>query len=236
LRWMLGNFYRYYPLVYIFTETKMNCFWEQMANPKQIIQVYQPHKVKQILDFQTKRVKAAREGKFKANINVLIIWDDCVPEEIMYDPIFKQIFFNGRHYHIGNWMNSQYFYVIPKKYRGNLDFVGSMSQEQRNQLEAFFEEMAYGGKGYQSFNSFLEMFKDGTQDRHFILFHVRDKSKPSIDRIYTGQAEDPGIFWVGCDKYWENNPEHLAKIKSGEARRISEWKFNPELFGLPALD
>lgn len=236
-RWLCSCFYYYYPEVYVFTETKMNVYWEQMVNPDFIFEGYNRSVLAAILENQAKKVKAWRDGKFKGNPLALIIWDDCLPEEMNYDKdsLFKTIYFNGRHYYIGNIMNSQYFYKIPKRYRGNIDFCFSMMQEQKNQLEGFYEEYAYSGKGGLEnarclLNSFLSMFKKATADKHFILFSVRDKTLPSNERVYTGQAVDPGIFWMGSALYWSKNIKHLEKIKSGQARAEAEKDLNEREF------
>lgn len=234
-RWLMAILASYYPVVYVFTETTMNGYWKAMANPQFIFHGYQEGMLVKILQDQEKKVKAWREGKWKGNPYVLLVWDDCVPDDMMYDPLFRQIFFNGRHYKIGNWFLSQYFYAVPKRYRGNLDWVFSLHQEQRAQVEAFFEEMSYCGRGYHGFNRFKQVFDNATIGRSFILFDIRDKEKPSKDRIYTGKAEDPGIFWVGSEKYWSKNLPHLRKIMSGEARDEAEKELNYEDFGLPDL-
>lgn len=238
-RWLCAMIYHYYPEVYVFTETKMNNYWAQMTNPQFIYEGYQRHVLEKIMKNQEHKVNLWREGKYKGNPLVLIIWDDCLPEEMNYDkdPTFKQIYFNGRHYFIGNIMNSQYFFKIPKRYRCNIDFCFSMMQEQKNQIDAFYEEYAYTGKGnveiygYRSLmNSFIEMFKKATADKHFILFSCRDKSKPSTERIYTGKAEDPGIFWMGSALFWSKNIKHLEKIKSGKARDEAEKDLDEQTY------
>lgn len=234
-RWIAAILAPFYPIVYVFTETTMNGYWASMTNPQFIYTGYQESKLVQILKLQEKRVSAWRQGKFKGNPYILIIWDDCVPADMMYDPLFRQIFFNGRHYCIGNWFISQYFYAVPRRYRGNLDWVFSLHQEQKCQIEAFFEEMSYGGKGKEGYNRFKEVFDNATKDRDFILFDIRDKEKPSKDRIYTGRAEDPGIFWLGSKDFWSKNFKHLQKIMSGEAREIAERTLNYQDFGLPDL-
>lgn len=242
-RWLCSMFYHYYPEVYVFTETRMNKYWEQMVNPSFIYEGYQRDVLAKILDNQTKKTEAWRQGKFKGNPLALIIWDDCLPSEMNYekDSLFQKIYFNGRHHMIGNIMNSQYFFKIPKRYRANIDFNFSMMQEQFNQLEGFYNEYAYAGKGGVEnarglFNSFIDLFKKATEDKKFILFSVRDKTIPSWERIYSGKAEDPGVFWMGSAVYWSKNQKHLEKIKSGKAREEAEkdledqwekWKLLP---------
>lgn len=230
-RWLMSLIYWYYPEVYVFTETKMNSYWAQMVNPQFIYEGYNRAVLAKILENQEKKVEAWRDGKYKGNPLVLIVWDDCLPVELNYDKddLFKQIYFNGRHFYVGNIMNAQYYFKIPKRYRANIDFTFSMKQEQENQLEAFYKEYSYRGKGsaeqYGSkilMNSFLENFAEATDNKGFILFSNRDKTKPSSERIYKGHAEDPGIFWVGSSLYWSKNPKHLEDIKSGKAREKAE--------------
>jgi hypothetical protein len=238
-RWLCSMIYHFYPEVYVFTETKMNCYWAQMMNPQFIFEGYNRTVLSKILKNQENKVRLWREGKYKGNPLCLIIWDDCLPEDMNYDSdgCFKQIYFNGRHYFIGNIMNSQYFFKIPKRYRQNIDFVFSMMQESENQLTAFYNDFCYTGKGNEEafgsrslMNSFLRMFAKATADKGFILFSQRDKSVPNSERIYCGKAEDPGIFWMGSALYWSKNTKHLEKIKSGKAREEADMDLDEEKF------
>jgi hypothetical protein len=235
LRYLLAILAPYYPEVYVFTETTLNCYWEQMTNPKYIIQGFNKTAIMEIFKNQEKKVRAWREGKWEGNPQALMIWDDCVPEDMYWDPVFRWMFFNGRHYKLGIWMNSQYFFKIPPGYRGNFDWVLSMAQDQGRQIEAFFQEMAFavGVCKRILLGSFNEMFKNATVDRGIILFHIRDKTRPIKDRIYTFTAEDPGIFWVGSQDYWRNNLPHLELIRKGIARERAEKEVKwEEQFGL----
>jgi hypothetical protein len=238
-RWLCSMMYHKYPEVYVFTETKMNKYWAQMVNPQFIFEGYRRDILQKILANQAKKTDLCREGKYKGNPLCLIIWDDCLPEDMNYDGdgVFKQIYFNGRHYMIGNIMNSQYFFKIPKRYRQNIDFVFSMMQESENQLTAFYNEFSYTGKGNEEsfgarslMNSFLRMFARATADKKFILFSQRDKSVPNSERIYSGKAEDPGIFWMGSALYWSKNIKHLEKIKSGKAREEADWDLDEQRY------
>lgn len=226
-RWFMWVVSWAYPVVYVFTETKMNCFWKAYINEEFIFEGYQEDKLYAIMKDQMQKVDAFLNG---ANINpyCLIVWDDCLPNDIQYDPLFRQIFFNGRHYRIGNLMCTQYFYAIPKKYRGNLDWVVTLKQNQRAQIEGFFEEMSYAGKGKDNFNNFNKMFVEATRDNNVIVFDVRDQSKLPTEKIYTMKAEDPGIFWMGSALYWSNNIKGLQEIMSGKAlektKRQVPWK------------
>lgn len=233
-RWFAAQHAAYYPEVYVFTETRMNRFWEQMMNPLFIYNGFDKGKILEILLRQKKKVDAWRDGKWNGNPHILIIFDDCVPEALYWEPIFRQIFFNGRHYFAGLIFNSQFFYRLPPSYRGNLDFVVSMAQEQERQKQGFFSEMAFscGVTKFQAFASFTKMFDAATNDHNFILFDIRNKKLPSVERIYTGQAEDTGIFWMGCAYYWKNNMDHLKKIKSGEARMKAEKELDYAAYGL----
>ena len=224
----------YYPWVYVFTETTMNCYWEQMTNPKFIIQGFNKTAIMEIFKLQEKKVRDWREGKWIGNPLALMIWDDCVPEDLYWDPVFRWMFFNGRHYYLGIWMNSQYFFRIPPGYRGNFDWVCSLAQDQGRQVEAFFAEMAFavGICKRLLLVSFDKMFKDATIDRGIIIFHIRDKTLPIKDRIYKWKAEDPGIFWMGCMDYWRNNMNHLDLIVKGVARERAEKEIKYEEFGL----
>lgn len=72
------------------------------------------------------------------------------------------------------------------------------------------------------FNTFCQFMDRYTIDQQFVCWHVRDKSKPILERVYWGKAEDPGIFIVGCETYWKTNMKHYQKIMAGKAREEAE--------------
>lgn len=224
----------YFTEVYVFTETTQNKYWAQMCNPKFIIKGFNKEAIIRIFKIQAQKVNDWREGKWNGNPHVLMIWDDCVPEDLYWDPVFRWMFFNGRHFYIGIWFNCQYFYRIPPGYRGNFDWVCSLAQDQGRQVEAFFEEMAFSVGFCKKIlmMSFVDMFKDATLNRGIIIFDIRNKEDLIQNRIYKITAEDPGIFWMGSYDYWKNNLKHLEQIRSGKARDQAEKEMKYAEYGL----
>jgi hypothetical protein len=205
----------YYPVVYVFTDTKMNCWYNQYVNTKHIFEGYDATKLRKILEEQKKRVMAWRNGKQDFNPYILIVWDDCVPKEMFHDPLFRDIYFKGRHFMIANIMTTQYYYLIPKNLRGNIDLVFSLIQDMKHQIEAIWEDVM--GRRCD-LNTFTQMFDRYTQDRGFLCFDQSKSDVPIPERVYFGKAYDPGVFFVGCKEAWKNNLIQLKSILEGRER------------------
>lgn len=219
-----------YPIVYVFTNTKHNRWYEQYLNPDFIVKGYRQDIMQMILESQMKKITAWRDGK-RINPFVLIVWDDCLPANMEYDELFKELYFFGRHYGIGGIMNSQWYRAVPKRYRGNMDWVFSMKQDMYTQMEALWEEMS--GRRCDK-QAFCDMLDNYTNDQGFMMWDQSDKKVPIMERMYYGKSFDPGIFFMGCSEYWKDNRKHLEKILSGDAREKARLTFDDTKFPIPS--
>jgi len=222
-------FKEFYPIVWVFTNTKHNSYWAQMVNPKYIIKGYRQDVISEILNDQAKKVQLWREGKFPGNPMVLIIWDDCLPKDMNWDDNFRDIYFFGRHYLILNIMLSQYWYAIPKQLRSNIDLIVVFNQEMFGQLEGMAEDLM--GKRLDV-NTFTQMMDQNTQGKMFVAFWKRNRESPIFERIYVGLAYDPGIYFMGCQEVWKDNLNHLFDILDGKVKERATKKFDPEEVGI----
>lgn len=222
-------FKEYYPIVWVFTNTKHNSYWAQMVNPKYIVKGYRPDIIADILNDQAKKVELWRDGKFPGNPLVLIIWDDCLPKDMNWDDNFRDIYFFGRHYLILNIMLSQYWYAIPKQLRSNIDLIVVFNQEMFGQLEGMAEDLM--GKRLKV-DTFTAMMDQNTQGKTFVAFWKRNRESPIFERIYTGLAYDPGIYFMGCQEVWQGNLKHLFDILDGKVRERASKKFDPKDVGI----
>ena len=219
-----------YPYIYVFTETKQNCWWAQFVNPDCIFEGYNERALSMILEDQAAKTNAWREGKFKGNPFALIIWDDCLPQNMQWDELFKKIYFYGRHSSFCNIMLSQYWYTIPKGLRGNLDLIVVFNQEMWGQLHGMTEDLMGRRVDFTMFAKMNDIYASG---RQFLAFWKRDRTTPIFERIYTGLAYDPGNFFMGSEEYWKDNPRHLhEEILTGRAREKANKKFDLKEVGI----
>lgn len=205
----------FYPVVFVFTDTKMNCWYNQYINPDYIYNGYDETILRKILQKQRERVFKWRNKDRNFNPYILIVWDDCVPQNMFQDPLFRDIYFKGRHYFICNIMTTQYYYLIPKNLRGNIDLVFSLVQDMKHQIEAIWDDVIGRRCNLQEFT---QMFDKYTKDRGFLCFDQSNSQIPITERVYYGKAFDPGIFFLGCQEVWKNNINHLRSILLGSER------------------
>jgi hypothetical protein len=228
IRWLMYYIRRFFPVVYVFTKTKMNSQYGEFCNPEYIFDVQKIGfegmyaKIREIYNDQRKKVKAFRKGA-KINPYICIIYDDCISFKMKFMEDFLDMYFIGRHLCVCGIWAGQYYYAAAKSSRANMDLVFSMRQDQINQIEALYEEMM--GKRCDK-DYFIQMIDKYSQDQQFVCFHMADKQSNPIDRVYYGKAEDPGLYIVGSTQYWETNMNHYKAIMSGTIKERSDRKMN----------
>lgn len=129
---------RLYPIVFVFTGTYNNNFWQQFVPAHYVCDGFNEARLQQVIDMQSKRFRTYKEAKSKngkagGNPMCLIIFDDCMKS---YDESTKKqpnmrtskainhLLFKGRHEGIMTMFLLQ-------------DYVG-LDRSQRNNIERFF--------------------------------------------------------------------------------------------------
>lgn len=233
LTWILKELKNRYPVVYLFTCTQFNSYWEQFINPDCIINGWNEQVANKILQEQIPKVRAWRAG---ADINpcAAVILDDCLPKDMQWSDTLRELYFFGRHYMLLSIANSQYFYAIPRGMRSNLDLVISFKQDQFAQIKAFWEDYFCAFGHMEDFREDFENIASKEEGHTFICFYVKDKSVSTVDRIYEGVApnmeEDEDLWFMGCREVWKDNMEHLQKILEGRIREQALKKIDAEFF------
>lgn len=233
LTWLLKELRNRYPLVYLFTCTQFNSYWEQFLNPQYITNGWNDAVAWAILRDQADKVKRWRAGE---DINPLcaVVLDDCLPKDAQWSDAMREIYFFGRHYMILSIANSQYFYAVPRGMRSNIDLCFSFKQDQKCQIEAFHEDYFCGYGKLDFFRGDFDQETSKEEGHQFLCFAVKDKSVDATERIYSGLAdnmeEDEDIWFMGCPEYWRDNMEHLDKILKGVIRERARRKIDDKFF------
>lgn len=104
-----------FPRVFVFTNTKLNGYWQKMVPDKYIFEGFLPGTLQAIMDEQNKLVTWWHKHKADEDFNpyILIIFDDVIsddvcsvcfvffispfPTQLHHSPELKTLFFNGRY-------------------------------------------------------------------------------------------------------------------------------------------
>lgn len=211
-----------YPLVYVFTLTKSNRWWEQCVADKYIFEGYQPHIIDALMKNNDQKAEAGIEDR-----EILIILDDIIGEDdIKNDRVLKKIFTLGRHKGIALLVLIQYAFAVSTIARGNSDYVFSTLQLQNRQREALQKD--YGD--VMDKNEFYNMLDDNTQDRNMLVMDLSENT-PSADNIFfVSKADNPGPFRLGAERCWadEKGQAQMARIMDDEQRLKLKWDTKEE--------
>lgn len=116
MRWMLYHLRHKIPRIFVFTNTRLNGFWQEFVPDHKIFDGYSPGVMAQIKKQQTEIVtwmmKHPKEGK-KINPYVVVVLEDCMSQDLHHMEQLTDLFFNGRHLKILLMISLQYARGIP---------------------------------------------------------------------------------------------------------------------------
>jgi hypothetical protein len=197
-RWLALKMRRYYPLVYVFSGTAFNNFWQQVLPDHKVIlvQFEDPDVLKRtlnepcdkLLDLNEKRVtlwkQAKANGEATGNPLALTIGEDIVTNEtIRKCPAATRIMLNGRHHGIPSWILSQVWVGLTPNQRKNLDRVILFKATDANVED--WVMTTYGAH-------VVDMYRRVT-DEPFTAFVIVNKSRVNGPRFFKVKAD---VDWV----------------------------------------
>ncbi len=201
----------YFPWVYVFTKTKINLFYSRMCNDKFIFPNYSNEVLAKIWERQVKAKKMFIENP-KVNPMALVVWDDCLGEEVLYNQILNNYYFTSRHAMAMNIMTAQHVQGTPPAIRTNTDYAVLFNTDYGNSVEEEWRDFACK----MDKKMFAQMLQVCSED-HGFLFVDNDPNLPYDQKFYRGRAEIIDYeFVVGCEEYWRGADKQLQQIFSGK--------------------
>jgi hypothetical protein len=197
-RWLALKMRRYYPLVYVFSGTAFNNFWQQVLPEGKVILVRLEDKdvrkatlnepCDRLLDLNEKRVtlwkQAKAAGEATGNPMLLAIGEDIVTNDTIREcPAATRIMLNGRHHGIPSWILSQTWVGLTPNQRKNLDRVILFKATDAN-----VEDWVYNTYGAHVVDMYRRVV-----DEPYTAFVIVNKSKLSGPRFFKVKAD---VDWV----------------------------------------
>jgi len=116
VRWILHHLRTKIPRIFVFTNTRLNGFWQEFVPGDKIFDGYSPGVMHQIIRNQVELVEWMMdhpdEGKL-VNPYVVVVLEDCMSQDLHHMEQLKDVFYNGRHLKILLVITLQYARGIP---------------------------------------------------------------------------------------------------------------------------
>lgn len=233
VRCLMKAMRRYFPEVYVFTETKIDVEYEACVPDKFIIDKFNPDILESILDRQKQRVEAMRKrGKNDENIYVLVVLDDCITgKHLEMHEVIRRAFFNGRHYYMSIIINSQDTKALGPNLRANIDFAATFPVRSERDKEAIRTNFADFLKNDRELDQLGEVVSG---IKYNMLFF--DQSRPYMlpeDTVYAGvmPPEDEIFpFVMGTRNFWKGSEKQLIKYGNEHLLDDPDWDVVKETY------
>jgi len=196
--------------VFVFTNTKINGFWQTMVPEEYIYEGVDPFVLQALIDHQKKLVEYTYANPDK-NINprACIIFDDCIDQNMHHMPPLKTLFYNGRHLKCCVFFNIQYAKGLPPGMRENADLAVIFRTHSDTQTEAIAENFL-GHWNKESVINILDSYiwkDDKTEQRQAVVVDQSGHS-PLSTSIYAAQPVEVPPFVLGCRAFWDKQEPH----------------------------
>lgn len=225
-RWIMHRMRQFYPRGWVFTRTRHNGFWQNHVPDRFIHDGFQQHVVQEIIQ-QQKDLADIRHKNKESTLNdwAFIIFDDVIDQNLRFETLFEQLFYNGRHLHLFIIVTAQYVKSLHPGVRANADLMVTFIQAQEMQRECIAKEWIDGLPKKTSFR-ILDMLTpksdEPNREERRNAFIAIDTSyvdfKPADENIYIGKASDPGPFALGGPEYWKKDMDKWTEIRREEIK------------------
>ena len=172
---------------------------------KFIYNEYSPQILDNILERQRIIVKNVMDNLEVMKINdselFILIDNKCISNLSSFstDKNMREVFLNGRHYHIRYIINSDYPILLTPMLRSYVDLVFIEGTNNINYKKDIYDRYA---NIFSSFETFCNTLEECSRDNGYLVIHRSSLSIKLEDMIFYYNAVDHGDFKVGCDDYW----------------------------------
>jgi hypothetical protein len=172
---------------------------------KFIYNEYSPQILDNILKRQRIIVKNVMDNLKVMNINdsqlFILIDNKCISNLSSFstDKNMRELFLNGRHYHIRYILSSDYPLLLTPMLRCNIDLIFIKETTNMNYKKDIYDRYA---NIFDTFESFCNTLDECSKYNSYLVIHNSSHSIKLEDMIFYYNAIDHGDFKVGCEDYW----------------------------------
>jgi hypothetical protein len=217
MRWILHNKRHMYPRGYVFTNTKINGFWQQMVPEAKVFNGYSPGIMDQITESQKALIEWMQKHPDQAqdvNPYIFIVMDDCISQDLHHAEQLKNVFYNGRHLKMFLLISLQFAKGIPPGFRENCDMAILFRQHSIAQVEAVCENfLGHWDKKTARKTLQESTWKDQCSGERQFLCVDMSGNVPIDDMLTVGQAQQVPDFITCCKEWWDGQePKEQVKL------------------------
>jgi len=171
----------------IFSPTEnMNPFYKKNFNKAKIYHQYDCAIIERLLAEVSIDFRNNRNTKDNIKHRVIVL-DDCIGDKkIFKDPIFNNLLFNARHYHITIILAIQYPLGIKPELRSNFDHTFLLHDDFISNQKKMYDH--YAGM-FRNFNSFREIYQNLTEDHGTMVITNKGVSSSIYEKIHYYKAK-----------------------------------------------
>ena len=212
----------------IFSGTEhANPFYGKFFPDIYIYKSYNSDLVGAVIEKQSKRTKIHNMQTDGApgtpETMMLMLMDDCLSDQKHWisDPNLADIFFNGRHYHIGFFLTTQYPMSVPSKFRNNSDYTFIYSDKDVKNRMRIHENYC----GMIPREDFKILMDQVCTDFRCLVIDNRKKDHADWREVVKWyKAEDHGQFRFGSKSFW-NYAEAYQKGDSDDDKDAQDISY-----------
>jgi hypothetical protein len=184
----------------VFTNTPNNGFWQHHFPNWKVFKGWQPAVVESIIEEQRRAYDIWREYPWALNPYRVVVLEDCA-NELTHDKLLEDLAAYGRHYAMCVHVITQHPQKLPPIVRSNADVAIIFPLNSRRALECLAEDyipQMPHDDAIQTLTTYA--WKKPNLSQALIIDNRGDSLR---ERLFFGQAKDPGAFLIGCEQYWE---------------------------------
>jgi hypothetical protein len=198
LRYIMHMLAHYFAFGLVFTNTKLNQYWQNHMPDKFIHKGYKPAVLKKFLERQE---ILKLDPKYKnVNKRAFVILDDTISDpKVRSCKYVKSLYTEGRHSDTFVAITTQDAKGVTPTHRDNTDVSIIFQVESLRQRESLHDDLfsfATKDETYAVFNKYL--------NEDVCLVVLMDKTLKGWDKVYFAKAKDPGQFVLGSKEMWES--------------------------------
>jgi hypothetical protein len=142
IKWLLQWYQDRFALVWVMTQTAASGFWQEFVGNAFVFDGYRGDALAKLIARNDKII--AKHGEESAATlkaaSTLVIFDDCITRDILYDEIFTRLAVEGRHHCINVIFSTQDPKTVTPKVRDNCDVAVVFNQKTFRNKESIWHD------------------------------------------------------------------------------------------------
>lgn len=194
---------------------RANSFFADFVPGVCIKPAFKPEIIQSLINRQLEKIKQSKKDP-SIDTRAFIVLDDCLHDKSwVKDEGIRELFFNGRHYHIGVAICLQYALGVPPIMRGNIDYVFLLKEPLSNHKKRLWE---YYAGIFTKYSVFSQVFDQVTDNYGVLCINNSSLASKLTDVVTWYRAADPGEFKCCSEKLWRVDEAYkLKKAQRGES-------------------